>query len=287
MSLEVKIKKRLDAFLLDVDFSCEGEPTAVLGASGSGKSMTLKCIAGIERPDEGRIVLNGRVLFDSEAGINLPTQKRNVGYLFQNYALFPNMTVEQNIACGLYSVKDKQVRMMRVHEMIEKMQLSGLEKHKPNQLSGGQQQRVALARILIGNPEILMLDEPFSALDRYLRDQLLSEVKKLLTDYKKDVLMVTHDHDEACVMCSRLVIMNQGHICNQGKTKDVFADPKTVPGAVLTGCKNIYKAHKVGETKIEIPELGVVIEMGRSVEDHLCAAGFTSENIQLLYSEES
>ena len=167
------------------------------------------------------------------------------------------MTVEQNIACGLYSVKDKQVRMMRVHEMIEKMQLSGLEKHKPNQLSGGQQQRVALARILIGNPEILMLDEPFSALDRYLRDQLLAEVKKLLTDYKKDVLMVTHDHDEACVMCSRLVIMNQGHICNQGKTK------------------------------IEIPELGVVIEMGRSVEDHLCAAGFTSENIQLLYSEES
>ena len=287
MSLEVKIKKRLDDFLLNVDFSCEGESTAVLGASGSGKSMTLKCIAGIERPDEGRIVLNGRVLFDSEKGINLPPQNRHVGYLFQNYALFPNMTAEQNIACGLHSIKDKQVRMKRVHEMIEKMQLNGLEKHKPNQLSGGQQQRVALARILIGNPEILMLDEPFSALDRYLKDQLLTEVKKLLIDYKKDVLMVTHDYDEAGAMCSRIVIMDQGHICNQGKTKDVFADPKTVPGALLTGCKNIYKARKAGETKVEIPELCVVMEMGRSVEDHLCAVGFTLDNIQLLYSEES
>ena len=130
--------------------------------------MTLRCIAGIIRPDKGRIVLNGRVLFDSEAKIDLPPQKRKVGYLFQNYALFDNMTVEQNIACGISSEKNRAERKKQVAAMIERMQLTGLEKNKPHQLSGGQQQRVALARILIGKPEIILLDEPFSALDSYL-----------------------------------------------------------------------------------------------------------------------
>ena len=273
MSLEVNIEKRLGGFFLKSVFVCEGEPTALLGASGCGKSMTLRCIAGIVTPDKGRIVLNGRVLFDSEKHINLPPQKRKVGYLFQNYALFQNMTVEQNIACGIHEEKNKAVRKKAVADMIEKLQLTGLEKRKPFQLSGGQQQRVALARILVGSPEILLLDEPFSALDSHLRDQLLSEVKRLLLSFGQEVLMVTHSRDEAYTMCSKLMIMDQGRLCRVGKTKEVFADPKTVPAAIITGCKNIYPAKKAGETTVEVPDLGVVFETGREVRDDVTAIG--------------
>ena len=224
MSLIVQIEKRLGDFLLDMNFECDGESTAILGPSGAGKSMTLKCIAGIEKPDRGRIVLNGRVLFDSEKKIDLPPQKRHVGYLFQNYALFENMTVEQNIACGAHEMKDKKMRDQAVAHMIEKMHLDGFETYKPSQLSGGQQQRVALARILVGNPEILMLDEPFSALDSDLRVELMEEVKQQLKGYNKDVLWVTHDRNEAYSMCSKQMHMDQGHLCQQVKTGEDFAD---------------------------------------------------------------
>lgn len=279
MSLEVQIEKRLGDFLLKLDFKCEGELTAILGASGSGKSMTLKCIAGIEKPDKGRIILNGRVMFDSEQKINLPPQERKVGYLFQNYALFQNMTVEQNIACGIHEIKDKKVRDNVVADMIGKMQLEGLEKHRPSQLSGGQQQRVALARILVGHPEILMLDEPFSALDSYLHDQLVTEVKNILKGFDKDVLLVTHNRDEAYAMCSELILMDQGHVCGQGKLKEVFDNPRSVPGAILTGCKNIYKARKTGDTMVEITDLGMVMETDDYVRDELCAVGIRAHDL--------
>ena len=178
MSLKVHIKKDYGSFKLNVDFETSHAPLAILGSSGSGKSLTLKCIAGIEKPDEGYIELNGRVLFDSEKKINLTPQQRKVGYLFQNYALFPNMNVVQNIMCGLThyqckkgsTLKQKyEEKLRKVVEFLEFFQLKGLEKHKPHQLSGGQQQRVALARILASQPEVLLLDEPFSALDEHLR----------------------------------------------------------------------------------------------------------------------
>ena len=191
MSLEVRIEKQLGNFSLKTEFVCSEKSTALLGASGCGKSLTLRCIAGIVRPDRGRIVLNGRVLFDSEQNIDLPPQKRRVGYLFQNYALFQNMTVEQNIGCGIHHIKKKAVKREMIADMIQRMQLNGLEKQKPAQLSGGQQQRVALARILVGKPEIMLLDEPFSALDSYLRDQLLSEVKDILGEMP--VELVPHE----------------------------------------------------------------------------------------------
>ena len=273
MSLEVWIEKRLGDFFLKTEFVCSDDLTALLGASGCGKSLTLRCIAGIVRPDKGRIVLNGRVLFDSEKKINVPPQKRKVGYLFQNYALFQNMTVEQNIACGIREKKTKVEKKEIIADMIKKMQLNGLEKLKPAQLSGGQQQRVALARILVGKPEIMLLDEPFSALDSYLRDQLLSEIKKLFKNFQQKVLMVTHNRDEAYAMCSHLMIMERGRLCSQGKTKEVFADPRTIPAAILTGCKNIYSARKVGETTIGVPDLGIVMETGRKVKEDLCAVG--------------
>ena len=156
MSLEVNITKKLDGFTLHANFAARGTATAILGASGCGKSMTLRCIAGIVKPDAGRIVLDGRVLFDSAQHIDLPPQQRGVGLLFQNYALFPNMTVEQNVLCGLKAEKDKAARKARCAEMLQAMRLESLAKRYPAQLSGGQQQRTALARILVGRPKILM-----------------------------------------------------------------------------------------------------------------------------------
>ena len=153
MSLEVNITKKLDGFTLHANFAARSTATAILGASGCGKSMTLRCIAGIVKPDAGRIVLDGRVLFDSAQHIDLPPQQRGVGLLFQNYALFPNMTVEQNVLCGLKAEKDKAARKARCAEMLQAMRLESLAKRYPAQLSGGQQQRTALARILVGQAQ--------------------------------------------------------------------------------------------------------------------------------------
>ena len=175
MSLYVDIEKRLGAFRLQSKFEVADETLALLGASGCGKSMTLKCIAGIVPPDRGRIVLNGRVLFDSEKKIDLTPQQRRVGYLFQQYALFPNMTVEQNILCGIRAGSRSEKRSLAA-EKLRMFRLEGLEKKYPAQLSGGQQQRVALARILCSEPQAILLDEPFSALDSYLKWNLELEL---------------------------------------------------------------------------------------------------------------
>lgn len=161
MSLEVRIRRTLRDFSLETAFTTSDGVLGILGASGCGKSMTLRCIAGVETPDEGRIVLNGRVLFDSAAGVNLPPRQRRVGYLFQSYALFPHMTVEENIACALGWEKDRKKRAGTIASLVGRFRLEGLEKRYPGQLSGGQQQRVALARILAYEPEALLLDEPF------------------------------------------------------------------------------------------------------------------------------
>ena len=176
MALEVDITKKLDGFFMHMQFRAEREIFAILGASGCGKSMTLKCIAGIEKPDEGRIVLDGKVLFDSEKKINLPPQKRKVGYMFQDYALFPHMNVVQNIEEGMRKRPDR----CRTESLIRQFQLEGLEKKIPGQLSGGQKQRVAMARMLAAEPELILLDEPFSALDTYLKWQLEQEMYKHL-----------------------------------------------------------------------------------------------------------
>ena len=273
MSLSVEIRKQLGAFWLDVSFTATDGVTCLLGASGCGKSMTLKCIAGIEKPDEGRIELDGQVLFDSKSGVNLPPQKRQVGYLFQNYALFPNMTVRQNILCGLCREKDRSVRERRLEEMLRMMQLEGLENHKPHQLSGGQQQRVALARILVNDPRLLLLDEPFSALDGHLRDSLKIELRDLLQRYGHEVLMVTHDRTEAYNMGREIAVMDAGRLLTVRPTKALFADPGSVSAAILTGCKNIAAARKIDAHTVEVPDWGVRLEVGREVDDGLVAVG--------------
>ena len=273
MSLHVDIRKRLGSFTLDVRFSAENGITSLLGASGCGKSMTLKCIAGIEKPDEGRIELDGTVLFDSAQKINLPPQKRRVGYLFQNYALFPNMSVRQNILCGLNREKDRGEKERRLREMLRMMQLEGLEDRKPAQLSGGQQQRAALARILVNDPQILLLDEPFSALDGHLRDSLKVEMRDLLERFGREVLMVTHDRNEAYNMSREIAVMDNGRLLTIKPTKALFADPGSVQAAILTGCKNIVEARRVDEHTVEIPEWGVRMETKDTVKEGLCAVG--------------
>lgn len=273
MSLFVEIRKRLSDFVLDARFETDDPVTGLLGASGCGKSMTLKCIAGVETPDEGRIVLDGETLFDSARGVNLPPQKRGVGYLFQHYALFPHMTVEKNILCGLHGEKDKAVRRQRLREMIEMLQLEGLEKHRPAQLSGGQAQRAALARMLVNKPRLLLLDEPFSALDSHLRDQLQPQFLSLLRSYGRQAVLVTHSRDEAYHLCSRLCVMDGGRILRAGGTKEVFADPGSEPAARLTGCKNIARAVKAGEYEVDVPEWGIRLTAAKPVPDDIRAVG--------------
>jgi molybdate transport system ATP-binding protein len=271
--LSADIKKKLGAFKLDVSFNTAEGVTGILGASGCGKSMTLRCIAGIDKPDQGRIVLDNAVLFDSARGINLTPQKRKVGYLFQNYALFPNMTVEKNILCGLYHEKDRAKRAQMLDDTIRLLKLDGLEKQLPSQLSGGQQQRAALARILVNKPRLLMLDEPFSALDSQLRGQLGIQMKRLLEHYGGSVLMVTHNRDEAYNLCKRIALMDGGRILALKPTRELFSNPETVAGAIMTGCKNICAAVKKSEYEVEVPDWGITLATARPVREGLCAIG--------------
>ena len=273
MSLSVHIRKRLGDFQLSVDLEHPGGITGILGASGCGKSLTLKVVAGIVKPDAGRIVLDGKVLYDSEKRICLKPQQREVGYLFQNYALFPNMTVEKNILCGLRREKDRRRRLEKMEEMLEWMNLSGQRKLYPHQLSGGQQQRTALARMLVSGPKLLLLDEPFSALDAYLREQLQIQVKEILGRFGRDVLLVSHSRDEIYYLCGRTAIMHQGRILKTDGTGEIFADPGTRAGAALTGCKNIAAGRKTGEYEVEGPEWGVRLRAARPVWEKVCAVG--------------
>ncbi len=273
MSLIVDIRKDLGGFVLETAFEAEPGVTTLLGPSGCGKSLTLKCIAGIERPDAGHIELDGRVLFDSKRRIDLRPQERRVGYLFQNYALFPNMTVRQNLACGLRAVKSREERERRIDEMTALMRLDGLDRHKPHQLSGGQQQRAALGRILLSEPELLLLDEPFSALDAHLRDSLKIELRNMLLRFGREVLMVTHSREEAYDLSRRIAVMDRGRLLALKPTKELFADPGSVPAAVLTGCKNIAPAVKTGAYEVEVPDWGLRLQTAQPVGDRLCAVG--------------
>ena len=278
MSLEVTIAKRFEGFTLHADFAAGNTAAAILGASGCGKSMTLRCIAGIVKPDSGRIVLDGRVLFDSEKGINLPPRQRNVGLLFQNYALFPNMTVEQNILCALKKEKDPAARNAACGSALRAMRLEELAHRLPSELSGGQQQRAALARILAGRPRILMLDEPFSALDSYLREEVEVEVGSLLSNFDGTALLVTHDRDEAYRLCREMIVMDSGEVLRAGTTKEVFADPRRLTAARLTGCKNILPCVRVDEHHVRLTGWERELTVALPVPEGCCAVGIRAHD---------
>lgn len=283
MALKVNIKKNLGDFVLQINLMTDSFCTGILGASGSGKSMLLKCIAGIETPDEGQIMLDGKVLFDSEKKINLPPQKRHIGYLFQNYALFPTMTVEENICAGIAG-KHKKEKIKAAGAYVEKFHLEGLEKHYPSQLSGGQQQRVALARMLAAEPEMILLDEPFSALDAYLKDAMQREMAQTIKDFDGHVLIVSHSRDELYKLCPMLAIMDHGGLLCVNDTKALFAKPAYVQAARLTGCKNISPIRKVDDYHVEALDWGIIFETAETVGDDITHMGIRAHHFKIAKS---
>ena len=246
MKLIVDIQQQLPNFTLEVAFSVNDETLGLLGSSGSGKSMTLRCIAGIDTPTQGRIVLDDRVLFDSALGINLPSRDRRVGYLFQHYALFPHLSVAQNIAYGLRG-QSKAAIARQVADQLQQVQLVGFGDRYLHQLSGGQQQRVALARALAPNPKILLLDEPFSALDAHLRSELEKQLLKTLSSYRGLTLFVSHNLEEAYRLCQRLLVLSDGSVVAEGPKQTIFDRPGTLAVAYLTGCKNVSALQRQGD----------------------------------------
>lgn len=280
MALEIKIKKRLNDFTLDVEFTTEGETMALLGASGCGKSLTLRCIAGIDRPDEGYIILNNRVLYDSEHKIDLPPQKRHVGYLFQQFALFPNMSVKQNIMAGVKN-KPHYQREKIVNEKIHTFHLDGLENKRPYQLSGGQQQRVALARILANEPELLLLDEPFTALDSYLKWQLELELLDTINSFGHDVLFVSHDRDEVSRICDTVCVLNGGKSEPKQTVKELFTSPRTLSACLLSGCKNFSRAVKLESNRILALDWSCELITENPVPEQIQYVGIRSHHLKL------
>lgn len=270
MALLVDIQKKLGNFQLDMRFEGGGEILALLGASGCGKSMTLKCIAGIETPDTGSIVLDGRVLFDAKKRINLPPQKRRVGYLFQNYALFPHMTVTQNIQAG---IREKAGRAEKAQQYLKSFFLEDTANKYPGQLSGGQQQRVALARILASEPEILMLDEPFSALDSYLRWQLELELSQTLAQYNKTTLFVSHSRDEVYRICDTVCVIENGRNEPVMPVKTLFESPGTLASALLSGLKNYSVARRIDDMHVEAVDWGIILTCESAVPEDVRYVG--------------
>ena len=271
MRLSVDIRKDFGPFRLDAAFEADsGAVTGLLGASGCGKSVTLKCIAGILTPDEGRIELDGQVLYDSAARINLSPQQRRVGYLFQSYALFPHMTVAQNIAAG---VRDRARRRETVEKLVRAFYLEGQERKYPRQLSGGQQQRAALARILANEPRALLLDEPFSALDSYLKWQVELELLELLGKFEGPVLFVTHSRDEVRRLCSQVCVLDRGHSQPMQPVEALFEAPRTLSACLLSGCKNVSRARPLPDGRVEALDWGVELEVGAPLPEHLSHVG--------------
>ena len=266
MKLTVDIEKKLGTFTLRSCFTTDTKRFALLGASGCGKTMTLKCIAGIEKPDRGRIVLGDKVLYDSEKKIHVPARDRRVGYLFQDYALFPHMTVRGNI---LAATKDKAY----AEELMERFCIADVAGQYPEQLSGGQKQRTALARMLSAKPELLLLDEPFSALDNYMRTRMEHEILDILEEFSGPSVLVTHDRNEAYRLAEQIGVMDRGAVVEVQDRQGFFAHPVTVAAARLTGCKNISRIRQSGDGRVLAEDWGIPLRLN-GVTTEITHAGF-------------
>jgi len=280
MGLELKIKKILPGFTLNIELSCEQGITGILGQSGSGKSMLLNCIAGLIKPDEGHIRINGKTLFDSEKRINLPPKDRRVGFLFQNYALFPHMTVLENVAFGM-SGTDKKENLKKSASLLERFHIPEMGNRYPAQISGGQQQRVALARAMAVEPEIFLLDEPFSALDQHLKTQLLKEVAGTLRGYGGSALFVTHNIDEAYQLCDQIAVISNGEVDICGPKKDIFQRPTSPQSALITGFKNIGAATRKSERILDVHEWGIQLRASAEITEDQGFVGIRATDIRL------
>ena len=273
MSLSLDIRKRYPGFTLDIQLEAGEERVALLGASGCGKSCTLRCIAGVETPDEGRIVVNGVTFFDSAARINLTPQQRKCALLFQNYQLFPNMTVADNVRAGMDASVPPERQREDARRYLAIFGMADFTDRYPARLSGGQQQRVALARMIAARPGIYMFDEPFSALDSYLKSALEQNMLDLFSVVGRTVLYVSHDIDEACRLCERICVLHDGHVEEIGTVDDVVSRPQTLSTLRLTGCKNTSAARKVGECEVEALDWGMTFNVGRPVPDDVAYLG--------------
>ena len=284
MSLEVDIEKKFKGFNLQARFSAGGETLGLLGASGCGKSLTMRSIAGIERPDSGKIVVNGTVFFDRAPGkkarVDLSPQQRKTALLFQNYMLFPNLTVAQNVAAGIAKDVSPADRDAMVQTELKRFGLSGFEKRYPVQLSGGQQQRVALARMLAARPGILMLDEPFSALDAHLKSVLEQNLVSLFDAFRGTILYVSHDIDEALRFCDRIAVVESGHIMEMGTGDDLVNRPQSQAGIKLSGCKNATPAQRRGSHTVWLPKWGVQVETAAEVPEGVKCLGVRAFYLQ-------
>lgn len=237
-----------------------GSFVTLLGPSGCGKTTTLRMIAGFESPDEGDIYLG-------DENINaLTPNKRDTAMVFQSYALLPHINVFDNVAYGLKIRKlPKEEIHERVMNILKLVEMDGMESRMTNQLSGGQQQRVALARILVYEPDVIMLDEPFSALDYYLKEQLQFQVREVLRGYTGDVLMVSHSRDEVYRFCEKSIILNRGQVAMKGETRAIFQKPENVTAARLTGCKNFSRIRRIGEYEVEALDWGLTFQTEEAV----------------------
>ena len=276
MAVYIDIHKKMGDFSLDISFESQSRRIGILGASGCGKSMTLKCMAGIETPDYGIIRVEDRVLYDSYQKINPKPQKRRVGYLFQNYALFPTMSVRENIGAGIRLKKEE--KNVIIDRMLERFQLNGLDDRMPAELSGGQQQRVALARIMAYEPDVILLDEPFSALDGHLKDRLAHELANMLDDYPGTVILVSHSRDEIYRFSEELLVIDKGQSVCYGKTREIFDNPVRKEAALITGCKNVVEAEKKSDHSLFIPDWNLTMILEETIGEETSWIGIRAHD---------
>lgn len=270
--LSFHLKKHFRDFSIDAGFSAGDEMAVLFGPSGAGKSLLLNLLSGIVRPDQGFVKIEDREVFDSEAGINVSIRDRRIGYLFQDYALFPHMTVFENVAYGISHLSKNKAKA-KVEELLVIMRLEGLENRFPKELSGGQKQRVALARTLAAEPRILLLDEPFSALDYQVREKLRTDLLMIHQRYPMTTLFVTHDLEEAFIMGDKIAIINNGRLEQFGNREEVFYKPRTKNVAKFLGARNIFSGRVAaldGVTAvIENPDIGKIKALIRHDEEHM------------------
>jgi len=279
--IEVDAERKLENFALKVAFSAGKGAVGLLGASGAGKSMTLRMIAGVTTPDRGRIVLNNRVLFDSATKQNVPAAQRRIGVVFQDYALFPHLTVAENVGFGLRALK-KGERSARVERQLASMQIAELASRFPREISGGQRQRVAIARCMAINPDALLFDEPFAALDPHLRRQTEEQLRRTLADFSGSVVFVTHDMEEAFRFCTDLLVLDRGKVIASGPKHQLFEDPRTVAAARLTGCKNIVPAVPFTANRVAVPAWNCELAASRPIGANLTHVGYRSHQIRFI-----
>lgn len=282
MTIKVDIKKDFGDFKLECSFETDDNCTGILGQSGSGKSMILKCIAGIVTPDEGSIYIGDRLVFDSKTKVNVPVRDRNVGFLFQNYALFPNMTVEKNILSA-FKGKDRAKNEEKLEELLRLLKIENLRKLKPHQLSGGQSQRVSMARMLGMDAYIFLLDEPFSALDYTLKTDLQIDLYDLIKNSGKQTLLVTHSRDEVYRFCDSVVAVDDGKTISFEEKEKIFENPKNVATAKLIGIKNIFEVERKKENKLKLKNID--FEFNFESEEDFNFVGILAHDVEIVEIE--